>query len=200
MYHRGLERRVIFREDADREHFVKLLEQVHERYRVRLVAYCLMSNHWHGVVQTPEANISEAMQWLHLCYASWFNARHRMVGPLFAGRFGSTPIENGAWACTVSLYVHLNPICSSTFGRGEARRSAERQGLLAPSTEVATRRVAALRAYRWSSYRAYAGYQTSPPWLDVATLLPGRSGVSRERQSAYRREAQGLLTQGVEVS
>ena len=197
VYHRGLERRDLFRDDADREHFLELLSGVHDRFRLRLHAYCLMRNHWHGVVETPDANLSEAMQWLHLSYASWFNARHERVGPLFAGRFGSTPIEDGTWAYDVSLYVHLNPVCRNVFGLGKRVGKVAGKGLRAPSKEVATRRLKALREYRWSSYRGYAGYQNPPAWLESATLLARASrGGTRP---AYRLDAQQLLTKGVDT-
>lgn len=200
VYHRGIERRVLYRDDRDRRHFLELLEQIHELYRIRIFAYCLMFNHWHGVVQTPDANLSEAMQWLHLSYASWFNAKYSRVGPLFAGRFGSTPIEDGAWAYSVSLYVHLNPVCREVFGFGKRAQKVEGQGMRAPSKEVATKRVTALREYLWSSYRAYGGYRRAPGWLDVETLLARASRVEGKQAMAYRRDAKALLTKGVELS
>ena len=198
MYHRGLERRTIFRDDRDRCRFLELLSEIHDRYRIRIFAYCLMSNHWHGVVQTPDANLSGAMQWLHLSYASWFNARYRRVGPVFAGRFGSTPIENGDWAYSVSLYVHLNPVCRGAFDLGKRAQKIEGRGLRTPSREVATKRVIALREYRWSSYRFYGGYEAPPEWLDVRKLLSRAARLKSERSAAYRAAAQGLLTKGVE--
>ena len=69
-----------------------------------------MGNHYHLILQTPDANLSQGMQWFQLSYSSWFNAGHRRVGPLFQGRFKSIPIENEAWAHELSFYVHLNPL------------------------------------------------------------------------------------------
>jgi len=108
-FHRGIERRSIFADDRDREHFVDLLAEARERFRLRIHAFSLMGNHWHSVLQTPDANLSAAMQWVHLSHAAWFNARHSRVGPLWQGRFRAIPIGDGAWAYEVSLYVHLNP-------------------------------------------------------------------------------------------
>ncbi len=66
VYHRGIERCEVFLDDLDREHFLKLLGAMSARYRVVIHAFALMDNHWHGVVRTPDANLSAAMQWLHL--------------------------------------------------------------------------------------------------------------------------------------
>ena len=97
-------------------HFLELLEAAVERHRIIIHAYSLMANHYHLIVQTPDANLSVAMQWLSTSYSMWFNLRNQRVGPLFQGRFKSMPIENNAWAYEASLYVHLNPVMRSEFG------------------------------------------------------------------------------------
>jgi REP element-mobilizing transposase RayT len=86
VFARGLERREIFRDDGDRRHWLALWEVLVERYRIRIHAWGLMDNHYQAIVQTPEANLSRGMQWLHGAYRAWFNARHDRVGPLFQGR------------------------------------------------------------------------------------------------------------------
>lgn len=175
VFHRGLERRKVFRDDRDREHFLELLGEVVTRYRVVIHAYALMDNHWHGVVQTPEANLSAAMQWLHLSHAAWFNARHRRVGSLWQGRFGAVPIEEGGWAYEVSLYVHLNPVSTEAFGLGKR----------------------ALRVYPWSSYRIYAGYVPGVEWLESSVLLARAHRDPRRAAAAYRRDVRQRLTHGI---
>ena len=77
---RGNERRAVFRDDADRRHFLELLAQWTERFAVRLHAYVLMDNHYHLLVETPHANLSAAMQWLQVSYTVWFNRRHGRAG------------------------------------------------------------------------------------------------------------------------
>ena len=124
VFHRGTERCDVFECDRDRRYFVELLEQMHDRFRVVLHAYCLMGNHYHGILQTPDANLSEAMQWLHLSYATWFNVRKDRVGALWQGRFGSVPVENSGWAYHLSRYVHLNPVSTDLFGLGKRKRKA----------------------------------------------------------------------------
>ena len=74
-------------------HFVELFPLWCERFRVRLHAYVLMENHYHLLAQTPEANLSPAMQWLNGTYTGWFNRRHRRAGHLLQGRFGAVVVE-----------------------------------------------------------------------------------------------------------
>jgi REP element-mobilizing transposase RayT len=86
--HRGIERRRIFDDARDHETFLDLLGETSERYRIRMHhAYCLLGNHYHAIVQTPDANLSEGMQWLGLAYSRLYNIRNNRVGPLFQGRF-----------------------------------------------------------------------------------------------------------------
>ncbi len=77
---RGNERRAIFRSARDREHFIELLEVCVARFSLRLHAYVLMSNHYHLLLETPEANLSRAMQWFNVSYTVWFNRRHGRCG------------------------------------------------------------------------------------------------------------------------
>ena len=77
---RGNERRRIYRNDSDRGHFLELLEELVARFRWRLHVYVLMDNHYHLMVETPEANLSAGMHWLHVSYSVWFNRRHNRVG------------------------------------------------------------------------------------------------------------------------
>ena len=73
VFTRGHNREDIFERDADREHFLGLVEEIRERCGVRVHAYCLMPNHYHLLVRTPEANVSRAIQWLNGSYGIWFN-------------------------------------------------------------------------------------------------------------------------------
>src|SRR5947208_1198738 len=84
---RGNERRAIFRDDRDRVRFLELLPIWQGRFRIRLHAYVLMPNHYHLLVQTPEANLSRAMQWLNVSYTVGFNRRHDRVGHVLQGRY-----------------------------------------------------------------------------------------------------------------
>jgi len=84
---RGIDRGAIFSDNRSYEHGVALLAETVERFRFRVHAYCLMSNHYHALLQTPEANLSQGMQWLGVSYSSWFVSVQRTPwGLLIAGR------------------------------------------------------------------------------------------------------------------
>ena len=190
---RGIDRHRIFDDARDYGHFLELLGEMHERYSVRVHAYVLMDNHYHLLIQAPEANASQAMQWLNVSYSLWFNSRHNRVGPLFQGRFKSILIEgNGAWVLEACFYLHLNPIRIRTLGLDKRGRRVEGHGLHSPSAEQVRARLERLRAYRWSSYRAYAGYCQKAEWLETGEILR-RSG-GRER---LRKRIENYVTQGM---
>jgi len=91
---RGLGRRIIFNDDRDREHFVELLAGMVERYSIILHAYVLMENHTHLLIESPEGNVSRAMQWLNTSYSVWYNIKHECAGALFQSRFKSIPVDS----------------------------------------------------------------------------------------------------------
>jgi putative transposase len=147
LYHvtsRGNERRLIFRNDSDRIAFLAFLAEAVKRFGWSLTAWVLMTNHYHLVIQTPEPNLSRGMHWLNSRYAGWFNHRHKRSGHLFEGRFKSFLIEKEEYFSEVLRYVVLNPVRARMVARPEA--------------------------YRWSSYRATAGLDEAPEWLDVGAV------------------------------
>ena len=198
VFGRGNERREVFQGPRDREHFLELLAVLPGRFGLCVHAYALMDNHYHAVLRTPEANLSAAMQWFHGSYSAWYNAKHDRVGPLFQGRYRAISVENGAWAYALSTYVHLNPLRVAGLGLDKSGRVAESKGWRIPTAEQVTDRLGRLRAYRWSSYRAYAGYELAPAWLETATLLQQAHGEPGRRHAAYRLEARRMLSQGVD--
>jgi putative transposase len=80
---RGLGRRTIFETDRDHEHFLDLLSGMVERYSIIVHAYVLLGNHYHILLESPEGNVSHAMQWLNTSYSVWFNIKHDRAGALF---------------------------------------------------------------------------------------------------------------------
>ncbi len=165
LYHvlsRGNNGQAIVVDDRDRDKFLEVLGRMCSRFDVAILAYVLMDNHYHLLMQTKRANLSKSMQWLGSTYTRYFNLRHRQSGHLFQGRFKSFLIENDAYLLRVSYYIHRNPLRSKTVRR--------------------------LVDYRWSSYRAYAYGKTSPPWLETATILSQFS--DKEKEQAYRRKIQ----------
>ena len=197
--HRGIERRTIFDGRREHERFLELLGEVHERYRFRIHAYCLLGNHYHAIIQTPDANLSQGMQWLGLAYSSWYNALHDRSGPLFQGRFCSVPVEEGSWVYELSLYIHLNPVRTSEFGLDKKSKRVEALGLAKPPTRTEMSAcLKRLREYPWSSYRVYGGYRSSPAWLSTEDILRRAAHKTNERQARYRADTKQILTRGMD--
>jgi putative transposase len=195
---RGNEGKAVYRADSDRFHFLELLGEATERFAVRIHAYVLMDNHFHLLVETPEANLSRAMQWLNVSYSVWFNRRHQRVGHLFQGRFKSLVIEDDAGWQEVARYLHLNPVRLAGLGLDKRQQGASRRtGIAAPSVRVVGDRLSRLRQYRWSSYRSYAGYERGVQWLRRQPLdrICGRSQT--ERCAALRQYTEQPVRQGV---
>ena len=194
---RGIERRAIFENEREHVHFLELLPDMVGRFGVKVHAYALMGNHYHLLIQTPHANASAAIQWLNVSYSAWFNRRRGRVGHVFQGRFGSMLIEGeGAWALFASLYVHLNPIRTVREHLGKLANRAEAQGLVHPDKDAIRRRLKQLRDYRWSSYRAYAGYEPVPEWLTVDELLRRGGGRMEYRRYVQRHVTRGEIPEG----
>ena len=112
IYHvmaRGIERRAIFRDDADRYRFLDKLQESLERHQVSLYAQTLMSNHYHLLLMTPRGNLSRFMQQFVTSYTVYFNTRHHRTGPLFAGRYKAPLVEGDEYLLKLVRYIHLNP-------------------------------------------------------------------------------------------
>jgi putative transposase len=196
VFARGHNRDLIYEDGLDCGHFLKLLEEMRELYRVRVYAYCLMPNHYHLLVGTPEGNISRAIQWLNGSYGIWHGRKYNRTGHLFSGRFKSVLVEAEGWGLEVSVYVHMNPVATEEMGLGKKVRKAQRQGLMGPpSADELARRLKALREYRWSSYKGYAGYEKAANWLDDGILLRRAGGTDK-----YRELVEGRIKQGGEES
>jgi hypothetical protein len=128
----------------------------------------------------------------------WYNKRYDRVGPLFQGRYKSIPIEDSAWGYQCSLYVHANPVARAEYGLDPWSKKAEALGWKEPGRDEASSRLKELRSYRWSSYRAYAGYCTAPDWLTTKEILRRAGGNVGEQAARYRRDVEQRLTKGVE--
>jgi len=148
LYHitsRRIRRESIYLDDNDRSTFLDILSQVRDRFNWVFHSYCLMSNHYHLLVETPEANLSQGMRQLNGVYTQKFNQIRRRDGHLFQGRYKAILVQKDACLLELSRYIVLNPV------RAGMVRSA--------------------RDWRWSNYRATAGIAAVPDWLHVGWLL-----------------------------
>jgi len=147
----------VFLDDLDYELFITAMGEVCRRTGWRMDAYALLPNHFHWLVETPEANLVAGMKWFMGAYSQGFNARHGRRGHVFQGRYKALLIQtdSGNYFETVSAYIHLNPA---------------RAGLLAGERPD-------LRKYAWSSYPQYlGGKRNRPAWLNVRRVL-GNMGL-----------------------
>src|SRR6267142_1715604 len=108
---RGDRREDIFADDDDRRRFLQTLGQACEKSAWQVHAYCLMSNHFHLVIETPQPNLVRGMKWLLGVYTSRFNRRHKLFGHLFSGRYKALLVQGSGngYLKTACDYVHLNP-------------------------------------------------------------------------------------------
>jgi putative transposase len=196
---RGNERRRIYRDDRDRHHFKDLMAEARTRFRLRLHVYVLMDNHYHLLVELQEANLSQAMQWLNGSYSVWFNRRHRRSGHLFQGRFKSIVVSREEWGLALSRYLHLNPVRIAALGLSKEERRQSRQGIKGPPNPAQLRqRLAVLRQYRWSSYRAYIGVEKAPEWLTTEDILELGGGPQSQRRQRYRQSVEAEIREGMQ--
>jgi putative transposase len=169
IYHvlnRGDRREDIFLDDVDRQDFLKTLAEACQKTGFQVHAYCLMRNHFHLVIETPQANLVAGMAWLLSAYTIRLNHRHKLHGHVFAGRYKALVVDGGGggYLRTVCDYVHLNPV------RARLVDSADR-----------------LLAYPWSSLVWYAAAREHrPAWMRVDRLL-GEHGIGED--SAAGRQA-----------
>jgi len=164
VYHitsRGNERKAIFRDDRDRKIFLDTLADVTHRYNWLCHAYCLMDNHYHLLIDTPDGNLSIGMRQLNGIYTQRFNKRHDRVGHLFQGRFKALLLQKDSHLLEACRYVVLNP--------------------------VRAKRVQKPGEWIWSSYGATAGRKKLNPCLVVDWVL-GQFGSERKiAEAGYRR-------------
>ncbi|MCE5211659.1 MAG: transposase, partial [Deltaproteobacteria bacterium] len=107
---RGNERRQIFRDLDDQKTFFRLLIRSLDIFEVHLLAYALMSNHFHLLVCTPKANLSEFMRHFNISYTGAFNRKYKRSGHLYQGRYKAFLIDGDKYLLAVSRYIHLNPL------------------------------------------------------------------------------------------
>lgn len=158
LYHvtsRGNARDDIYLSDEDRVAWLATLGQVCARFNWVCHAYCQMTDHYHIVIETPDANLSQGMRQLNGVYTQLFNRTHSRAGPIFQGRFKAILVDKESYLLDLARYVVLNPL------RAKMVRQLER--------------------WPWSSYRATCGQAPKPDWLQTDFIL---SQFARQRARA----------------
>ena len=160
LYHvtsRGDGREDIFLSDQDRLAWLETLAHVCERFNWICHAYCQMTNHYHVVVETPDANLSKGMRQLNGVYTQRFNRSHQRVGHVFQGRFKAILVEKDGYLLELARYVVLNPLRAKMVRR--------------------------IEEWPWSSYLATCGQMSKPDWLQTDFIL-SQFGMQRARAIA----------------
>ena len=172
LYHvtsRGDGREDIYLSDDDRQAWLETLAQVCERFNWVCHAYCQMSNHYHLVIETPDANLSKGMRQLNGVYTQRFNRSHQRTGHVFQGRFKAILVEKDSYLLELARYVVLNPLRA--------------------------RMIRQLNQWPWSSYSATCGRVAKPDWLQTDFILSQFSAQRARaiaKYSAFVHEGKGL--------
>jgi len=146
---RGNRQETVFKDDRDHERFLDTLEEVSTRNGWLIHAFVLMGNHYHLLLETPEPNLVDGMRWLQSTYTQRFNARHKVWGHLFQGRYKALPVDQGEYFRTVADYIHLNPARAHAFDLKGGN----------------------LTDFKWSSFCGYMRPAKRPEFLTVTRVL-----------------------------
>jgi REP-associated tyrosine transposase len=172
IYHlmsRGVRKLPIFADDDDRLIFLRILSEAVRVHGWRCPAYCLMTNHYHAVVVTPDPNVGVGMKRLNGLYAQGFNRRHGLRGHLFEDRYWSIDVVSDDQYVTLLQYVVLNPVASGMCNGPDQ--------------------------WPWSSYRATVGSAPAPRFLDVPGVLRWFDGDDDRARELYRSSVYSRLEQ-----
>jgi len=157
---RGNERKDVFKSQRDREKFLSYLRSASERYQAVIHAFCMLSNHYHLLMETPNGNLSQIMRHINGAYTTYFNVKRGRSGHLFQGRYKAILVEKDEYAKELSRYIHLNPVRAGIVEKPEK--------------------------YPWSSYRYYIGLEKALDWLVTDFILNYFGKRVSEAQKGYR--------------
>ena len=171
VYHvtcRGNDRKDIFKDDADRERFLRILHQSVNIYTIKLCSYVLMTNHFHLLLETPLGNLSEFMRNFNITYTGYYNRRYKRAGHLYQGRYTSVLVDKDAYLSVLSRYIHLNPV----------RIKAHEKTPLKDKIRL-------LQAYPWSSLPGYLSRKKKEPFIVYDLVLGEYGGDTDKARKAY---------------
>lgn len=174
LYHvtaRGNERKAIYWEEADFEMYLGVLAEVCKRFNWVIHSYCLMTNHYHLLVETLEGNLSQGMRQLNGVYTQRFNRKYQRVGHLYQGRYKAILVDKESYLLELARYIVLNPVRA--------------KGMVDDPSE-----------WEWSSYLATIGRAEAPDWLAVDALL---SQFAKQRRVAIEKY-QAFIGQGIGIN
>jgi REP element-mobilizing transposase RayT len=170
VYHvtsRGNARNKIFSDDQDREIFLSIFGAVVKRYNWLCHAYCLMDNHYHFMIETPDANLSIGMRQLNGIYTQKYNRRYHKPGHIFQGRFKAILVQKENYLLELCRYVVLNPVRAGVAAKPEA--------------------------WRWSSYQSTTGLRKEPDYLTTDWIL----GLFNSERTVAQKQYRAFVREGI---
>jgi REP element-mobilizing transposase RayT len=159
---RGNEQKDIFKSQKDREKFLSYLEAATKRYAAVIHAYCLMGNHYHLLLETPQGNLSQIMKHINSSYTTYFNVKRKRAGHLLQGRYKAILVDADEYALELSRYIHMNPV---RVGIADIPEN-----------------------YSWMSYRCYTEHTVTPDWLRTSFILAffgSKESAARKKYQAF---------------
>ena len=159
----------IFGDDKDRRRFLETLAESIDIFKVEVHCYVLMSNHFHFLLRTREANLSRFMQRFNTAYTTYFNLRHHRVGHLYQGRYKAILVDADEYLLELSRYLHLNPV----------RLKKYEETSLIDKGKV-------LESYAWSSLPGYIGLRKRDKFVAYGSVLGYMGGDTKKGKKRYR--------------
>ena len=157
---RGNRRDPLFRNAADFEAFIHILQQLYEKYPFEMASYCLMTNHFHLQICSKDPSLSKLMGLINKRYANYYNTKYRLTGHVFEKRFYDKLIDDKEGMLEISRYIHLNPVAAKMVKQPEH--------------------------YPWSSYRFYDNPPSIPfGFINIEKILDYYEGTGQERRKKY---------------
>ncbi len=175
LYHitsRGNEKRKIFFDDEDKQKFLEILKDYHDRFNILIHSYSLMDNHYHLILETPKGNLLKIMHGINSNYTGYFNRKYERAGHLFQGRYKGILIDKDEYLVQLSIYVHLNPVRARMVGKPED--------------------------YKWSSYPSFIAKAKEHKWLEYSWVLSKFGNDKKSARRKYSEHTERLMNEKME--